>query len=207
MATARRPALHKPVARAKARGAVPGRNLRLAGVGSEAVERATGKGWDEWLKVLDRAGAKSMPHKEIALLLSRKCGVPDWWSQMVTVGYEQARGLRDVYQHADGFAANATRTYEVSVDNLFVAWNDPKARARWLPRAPLELRRAVSGKSLRMTWKTGDSRVLVNFLAKGSGRSQVQVEHGKLPSAAAVTRQKAFWSEALGRLKAVLEEE
>jgi uncharacterized protein YndB with AHSA1/START domain len=207
MAGARKPALHKPVARPKARGAVPGRNLRLAGVGSEAVERATGKGWDEWLKVLDRAGAKSMPHKEIALLLSRKCGVPDWWSQMVTVGYEQARGLRDVYQHADGFAANATRTYEVSVDNLFVAWNDPKARARWLPRAPLELRRAVRGKSLRMTWKTGDSRVLVNFLAKGNGRSQVQVEHGKLPSAAAVTRQKAFWSEALGRLKAVLEDE
>ena len=115
--------------------------------------------------------------------------------------------MRDVYQHADGYAANASRTYEVSVDNLFVAWNDPKARARWLPRAPLELRRAVSGKSLRMTWKTGDSRVLVNFLPKGSGRSQVQVEHGKLPSAAAVTRQKAFWSEALGRLKAVLEEE
>jgi uncharacterized protein YndB with AHSA1/START domain len=208
MATSlRKPALRKPVARPRARPAASARNLRLAGVGSEAVERATGKGWDEWLKVLDRAGAKSMPHKEIALLLSRKCGVPDWWSQMVTVGYEQARGLRDVYQHADGYAANATRTYEVSVENLFTAWSDPKARARWLPRAPLELRRAVDGKSMRMTWTSGKSRVEVNFFAKGAAKSQVQVEHGKLPSARAVTRQKAYWSEALGRLKAVLEDE
>jgi len=62
----RKPALHKPAARPKARGTPPGRNLRLAGVGSEAVERATGKGWDEWLRVLDRAGAKTMTHKEIA---------------------------------------------------------------------------------------------------------------------------------------------
>ena len=207
MATATRKAtVRKPVARQKTRPAAAPRNLRLAGVGSEAVERATGKGWDEWLKVLDRAGAKSMPHKEIALLLSRKCGVPDWWSQMVTVGYEQARGLRDVYQHADGYAANATRTYEVSVENLFTAWSDPKTRARWLPRAPLELRRAVDGKSMRMTWTSGRTRVEVNFFAKGAGKSQVQVEHGKLPSSAAVTRQKAYWSDALGRLKTVLED-
>lgn len=182
-------------------------NLRLAGVTSEAVHRATGKTWDEWLRVLDRAGAKRMTHKGIALLLSRRCGVPDWWSQMVTVGYEQARGLRDVYQHADGYAANATRTYEVNVEQLFGAWNDPRVRAQWLPRAPVEVRRAVAPKSLRMAWTTGASRVEVNFFAKGAGRSQVQVEHGKLPSSSAVTRQKTYWSAALTRLKAVLEDE
>ena len=171
------------------------------------VKRATGRKRAEWFKLLDRFGAARREHREIADLLARKQGVPGWWAQMVTVGYEQARGLRDVYQHADGFAANASRTYEVSVESLFVAWNDPKARARWLPRAPLELRRAVNGKSMRLAWNPGGSRVLVSFVAKGAGRSQVQVEHGKLPSAAAVTRQKAYWSEALGRLKAVLEDE
>ena len=207
MVTTRKPALRRPVARPKARSLAAARNLRLAGVGSDAVQRATGKGWDEWLKVLDRAGAKSMPHKEIALLLSRKCGVPDWWCQMLTVGYEQARGLRDVYQHADGYAANATRTIDVSLDRLYAAWNDPKARARWLPKAPVEVRRAVEGKSMRMNWAPGSSRVVVNFSAKGAGKSQVQVEHGKLASTAAVTRQKAYWSDALGRLKVVLEDE
>jgi hypothetical protein len=183
------------------------KNLRLAGVGNDAVIRATGKGWDEWLRILDRAGAKRMTHKEIALLLSRKCGVPNWWSQMVTVGYEQARGLRDVYQHADGYAANTSRTFEVDVTRLFEAWSDTRTRARWLPKAPVEVRRAVEPKSIRMAWQTGGSRVEANFFSKGAGRSQVQVEHAKLPSSAAVTRQKTYWSDALARLKALLEEE
>jgi hypothetical protein len=183
------------------------RNLRLAGVGSDAVERATGKGWNEWLTMLDRLGARKMAHKEIALLLSRRCAVPDWWCQMVTLGYEQARGLRDVYQHADGYTANATRTIDVSVERLFDAWRDPRARARWLPRAPLEVRRTVDGKSMRMAWTTGGSRVLVNFSAKGAQKSAVQVEHGKLATASAVTRQKTYWTTALARLKALLEDE
>jgi hypothetical protein len=33
----------------------------------------------------------------------------------------------------------------------------------------------------------------------------VHVQHGKLPRAADVTRQKAFWSQTLERLKALLE--
>lgn len=203
----RKPPVRKAVAKPRVVRLAPNaKNLRLAGVGSEAVQRATGKSWDEWLKLLDRAGAKSMPHKEIALLLSRKCGVPDWWSQMVTVGYEQARGLRDVYQHADGYAANASRTFEVGIEHLFGAWSDPKSRARWLPKAPLEVRRAVAGKSMRMTWTVGGSRVDVNFFAKGAGKSQVQVEHACLASSAAVSRQKAYWSDALARLKAILDE-
>src|SRR6202163_3349304 len=108
------------------RAALAAKGLRLAGVGSDAVLRATGRAWDEWLKLLDRAGAKKMPHKDIAMMLSRKFEVPDWWSQMVTVGYEQARGLRSVNQNAAGFAANASRTLAVPVGRLYDAWNDPK---------------------------------------------------------------------------------
>jgi hypothetical protein len=183
------------------------RHARLAGVGSDAVLKATGKDWDQWLAILDRAGAKKMSHKDIALYLSRRCAVPNWWSQMVTVGYEQARGLRDVYQHADGYAANASRTIDVSLERLYGAWSDPRTRARWLPRAPLEVRRSIAGKSIRMAWKSGGSRVIVNFAGKGPAKSSVYVEHGKLASSAAVTRQKTYWAAALARLKAVLEDE
>src|SRR5438477_4460827 len=111
----RKKALAKPARPVARLVTMEPRSVRLAGVGSDAVMRATGKGWNEWLDLLDREGAKQMPHKDIALFLSRKCGVPNWWSQMVPVGYEQARGLRDVYQHADGYAANASRTFEVGV--------------------------------------------------------------------------------------------
>ncbi len=58
-------------------------------ISDEAVKKRTGKNWKEWFSVLNKAGAKKMEHKEIALLLSEKYHVSDWWSQMVTVQYEQ----------------------------------------------------------------------------------------------------------------------
>ena len=209
VAKSKRPATRKALAPARSRyGASPGvqpKAPRLAGVGSEAVMRATGRAWDEWLTVLDRAGARTMGHKDIALMLSRKFDVPDWWSQMVTVGYEQARGLRMPGEKGDGFAANASRTVGAELEKLYDAWSDPRMRARWLLDAPVEVRRTTDGRSIRMTWTVGESSVDVNFYRKGEAKSQVQVEHSKLRNATAAKRQKAFWSEALERLKAILE--
>ena len=203
---AKRPATLKAPVRARARKApVKATALRIAGVGSEAVLKATGRAWEEWLKVLDRAGAKSMQHKDIALMLSRKFSVPDWWSQMVSVGYEQARGLRKVGQKANGFSATASRTVGIPIERLFSAWSEPRTRMRWLPDAPLELRRSTDCKSMRLTWTVGGTDVDVNFVAKGPDRSMVAVEHGRLPNTAAATRQKAYWGAALDRLKAILE--
>lgn len=179
--------------------------LRLAGVGSEAVLRATGKAWEEWLAVLDRAGALAMPHRMIAQTLRGKFGIPDWWSQMLAVGYEQARGLRAPHQKADGFAASASRTINAALERVWAAWTDPKLRALWLPGAPIEVRRANDGKSMRITWTLGPSSVEVNFRADGPRKSRVQVEHGKLGDEESVIAQKAYWSEGLDRLKSWLE--
>lgn len=179
--------------------------LRLAGVGSEAVLRATGKAWEEWLRVLDRAGALAMPHRAIAETIHGKFGIPGWWSQMVAVGYEQARGLRAVHQKADGFAASASRTIHATLDRVYDAWADPKLRALWLPAAPIEVRRATDGKSLRITWTLGPSSVDVNFRSEGPRKSRVQVQHGRLEDEESVLAQKAYWSEGLGRLKTWLE--
>lgn len=208
--TVRKPAVRKAPAK-RSRGATAARaksaakELRFAGVGSDAVLRATGKAWDEWLKVLDRAGAKTMPHKDIALMLSRKFSVPDWWSQMVTVGYEQARGLREMYQKASGYSANASKTYAASVNEVFNAWNNPDLRTRWLFDAPVEVKRATDDKSMRMVWTVGDSSVVVGFMPKGPGKSQVSVEHSKLKDTAAVLQQKEFWKGALERLQSMFE--
>ena len=202
-AVPRKPAVRKRIA--ATRRPASAREPKLAGVGAAAVLRATGRAWNEWLTVLDRAGARGMRHKDIALLLSRKFGVPDWWGQMVTVGYEQARGLRAAGERADGFAATASRTVGATVARLYDAWRDPQARERWLLDAPVEVRRSSDGKSMRMTWNPGGSSVEVSFQARGPGRSQVAVQHGKLASAGAARAQKKFWAAALERLKAMLE--
>jgi len=206
-AGAARPAVRKAPARGRSGARAPARAkpTRLAGVGSEAVLKATGRAWDEWLRLLDRAGAKALGHKDIALMLSRKFSVPDWWSQMITVGYEQARGLRAVYQKADGYSAYASKTVGTQLARLYAAWSNPVQRARWLPDAPVEVSRSTDGKSIRMRWTQGGSRVDVGFYPKGAEKSMVAVEHGRLDDPKAVARQKAFWSAALARLKVVLE--
>jgi len=184
---------------------VPANIVRLAGVGSDAVMRATGKAWEEWLKVLDKAGAVKMPHKAIAEMVYDRFGIPGWWAQMVTVGYEQARGLRSMYEKADGFAANASKTFQANLERLYGAWHDPRLREVWLPGAPLDVRKSSDGKSMRITWTLGNSSVEVNFYAKGPEKSMVQVQHSKLSDAEAVAAQKAYWSSGLERLKGWLE--
>lgn len=209
---ARNTAAKKPVARRAERKAprgalarASGEALRLAGVGSDAVAKATGRAWDRWLAVLDKAGAAALPHKAIAAMLAERFRVPPWWSQMVAVGYEQARGLRKPHQKADGFSASASRTVAAGLDRLYGAWADPAMRALWLGHAPLEVKRSTDGKSMRIAWKAGGSRVDVNFYPAGAGRSRVQVEHGRLADQEARAAQKSFWADALDRLKAMLE--
>jgi hypothetical protein len=121
------------------------------------------------------------------------------------VGYEQARGLRAAHQKADGFSAYASKTVGAQVARLYAAWSDPVLRARWLPGAPLEVSRSTDGKSIRMRWTQGGSRVDVGFYSKGADKSVVALEHGRLADPRAVAAQKAFWSDALARLKVLLE--
>lgn len=175
----------------------------LAGVSTAAVAKATGHGWNYWLKALDKAGASKLPHKEIAQVLYDRLGLrKNWWVQMVTVGYEQARGLRKPNQNALGFAASVSRTVSVPISALFAAWEDSR-RGEWLPDA-IEVRRQTKNKSMRITWPDG-SGVHVNFYAKGGDQAVVSVEHEKLPDERAVQAVKQLWGTTLDRLKATLE--
>ena len=170
----------------------------------EAVESKTGKTWSRWFKHLDAAGAKKMTHQEIAAHLSEKHGVRPWWTQMVAVTYEQARGLRDKHEKPGGFEISVSRTIEAPVSKTFKAWTVEKTRKQWLP-AKLEIRKATTNKSLRITWEDGKSSLSVAFYPKGADKSQVVAQHGKLSDAKSAAKMKKFWAEALDRLKALIE--
>jgi uncharacterized protein YndB with AHSA1/START domain len=173
-------------------------------IGDAAVAAKTGRTWAQWFRVLDRGGARKMTHREIVALV-RQHGAGDWWGQMITVGYEQERGMRQKHQRPDGFQISASRTMAVPKGRLYDAWVDPVVRARWMPRASFTIRTATAGRSLRLTWDAKDSRVEVMFYAKGAGKSQVTVQHGRLPTAAAGERMKSWWKGRLGTLKELLE--
>lgn len=165
----------------------------------ESVQKATRRGWQEWFTLLDGAGAHEWKHAEMARWLKGEQGASAWWSQMVTVEYERARGLRQVHEKADGFAASASKTLPIAVEELHGWWAEAGRRRRWLAAKGMTVRKATAPKSVRMTWSDGSS-VNATFFAKGEGKSQVTVDHEKLADAAAVARVKAEWKVALGRL-------
>ncbi len=180
-------------------------NAQQAKIGDTALKAKTGKTWAEWFKILDAAGARQMGHREIADYLYKKQGVPGWWAQMVTVGYKQARGIREKHQKPDGYEVSANKTLAVPLAKLFLAWENQKLRGRWLKDAGFEVRKATKNKSMRVTWVDGKTSLDVNFYSKGDGKSLVAVQHGKLPDSKAAAHMKSYWSAQLDHLKTAIE--
>jgi Activator of Hsp90 ATPase homolog 1-like protein len=178
---------------------------KTAGISDHAVQTKTGKTWAEWCAVLDKAGAAKWPHKQIAAYLHEELGVSGWWSQMVTVGYEQARGLREKHQVSGGFQISRSKTLAASVSAAFKAWQDTKQRKRWLADPDFTIRKATADRNIRATWIDGRTNVEVYFDPKGKDKCQVVVQHNKLPDAKAGERMKKYWCEQLDALKDVLE--
>ena len=171
----------------------------------EAVKAKTGKTWKQWFAILDKAGAKKMNHQEIAKYLNTEQGVGPWWQQMVTVTYEQARGLRKPHERPDGYHISVSRTVNVPIAKLYNAFANDKARKAWLAEDGLAVRKATANKSMRVTWNDVKTSLEINFYPKGEDKSQVVVQHSKLPNAKASATMKTYWTRALDRLRASLE--
>jgi hypothetical protein len=93
---------------------------------NNAASRRTGRTLQEWFAILDASGAINMKHKDIAHSLYQKYRVSAWCSQMITVAYEQVRGLRDKHQKSEGYAISVSKVVPGPVDILYNFWNDEK---------------------------------------------------------------------------------
>ena len=175
----------------------------LAGMSDDKVKAKTGRDWREWVATFDAFGAKDKPHREIAEY-AHSIGVPDWWAQTVTVGYERIRGLRAIGQRRGGsWETTKSKTIAVPVDKLFDAFANARTRKRWLGDVKLKVRSATKPKAMHITWDDKTS-VDIGFFPKGDAKSYVAVAHVKLPSKADADLKKQFWSEKLAALAALL---
>ena len=165
-----------------------------------AVRAKTGCAWDRWVWALDRVQGGRMAPSLDRRPRAREVRLSSWWAQTVTVGYERIKGLRAIGQRRDGgYEANKSRTFTLPLARLYRAVSEGRARERWLPDADLEVTSSTREKYLRARWPDGTS-VQFGFYAKGTGRSMLQVQHGRLPDQAAAARLKAFWAERLEAL-------
>ena len=59
---------------------------------------------------------------------------------------------------------------------------------------------------MRITWSDRTS-LEIGFTSKGPGKSQVALQHGKLPDRDSAARMKQYWAERLDALEEVLASE
>lgn len=178
-----------------------------AGVSDKAVVEATGLSWAKWLQILDKAGARNWEHKKIAAWIDDNyTDIDGWWAQTVAVGYEQVRGLRERHQQSDGYSVSASKTMNVAVDRLYAAWSEPRLRGKWLPGEKFEITTATPNKSLRILWSDGKTRVEVYFYDKSQNKSQLAVQHRKLPDQKMTAQMRQYWKERLAALGELLQQ-
>lgn len=183
--------------KAPAKNAAPKRKSATAAMSDAAVKAKTGRTWEQWFTLLDKAGAAKMTHAAIAKLIATRHKIPGWWAQAVTVAYERARGMRKVNETLAGFRTGVSRTLDAGMDAAFDAWDNAKTRAAFL-KEKIDVSTRNPGKNLRFGWKMG--RVEVRFVVKGPKKTQVTVDHTGLKSKADASRLKAQWSETLNKL-------
>jgi hypothetical protein len=176
------------------------RNVNDPGMSDASVRRGSGKGWEEWLRILDAWGGTERSHREIAGFLYEQHGISGWWAQTVTVGYERARGMRAPHQQGGRYTVNVSKTVPVSADRLFDFFADAKKRRRWLEAGTLKVRTTQPGRSARFDFEDGSTRVYAWFVPKGGSKATMTLQHDLLPNADAVEEKRSFWKERLNGL-------
>ncbi|MGH8958863.1 MAG: hypothetical protein ACRDVK_09325 [Acidimicrobiia bacterium] len=166
----------------------------------ETIKASTGRGWDEWTKLLDSWSATTKGHTAIATHLRQEYGVDGWWSQSVTLGYERIKGLRLKYQGTDGtFTANKSKTIRADATMVRKMLLSEKDRRDLFPGFETELRSRPDANTLRIGVGGGVALIYLEPLA--DGRAKVTISHEKLESTEDVELWKKYWSEWLTALE------
>lgn len=174
-----------------------------------AIERATKRSWAEWVELLEKRGAATLGHAEIARItrefMPDDLKNPDWWAQGTAIAYEQHAGLRVPGQSSTGtFRVGASRTLPLDRDAAIDTWVAGPGRLAE------HLGHEVSGARTSRTEKrsfyrfnlAGAGRVEVSATpnAKDPAKVSLAVSHEGLPDAGAIEAWRAHWKAQLAEL-------
>ena len=172
----------------------------------EPIERATNMSWDEWMKFMDKIGAKDLDHASIAAKvlahLDGKIDSPGWWAQGVTVCYEQYIGRRLPGQRSDGtFQTSISKATDLSMHQLMDKWTIFAAKdTAVLGLIAGDVR--ASGSDKRLNWRTkakDGSSILVNSEPKKNDSAALIISLTGLASLEQSERARAGWADILDR--------
>lgn len=169
----------------------------------EAIQKNTGRGWDEWVALIDAGPGREAGHTAIAAWTRDEHGVGAWWAQSVTVGYERITGIRLPGEMPDGtFTVSRTRVLDLDAADFRAALLDGERRAELVPDVTTTLRSKATAKSLRFdATRAGDAVGIVAFaLDPVKDRTRLTVTHEKLPTPDDGEQWKQTWADWLASL-------
>ena len=175
----------------------------------KVVVPKTGKTMDEWFEVLDQKGAKRLSSHGIYDLILGIDGLKplgEWNCGLLSTSYQWDRGLRERGEKKDGFEISVSKTIAAPVAMLYAAWVDDGLRTKWLAEK-ITITKLTENKSVRVLWSDDSTRLSVDLYARGEGKSQMVVQHLKIPGSEMAAQMKEFWAERLNTLKGILESE
>jgi len=195
---------------------------QLGGTSSEAVAKATGKNWDEWVTLLDKAGMKTKEHAGVVKWLEDKQQVESgWWAQNITVAYEIHHGKRVLGETKESsFQVGVQKNLDIGAEDAWKFLISQKGLKIWLgdiddftPFAGYdyrtkegisgEVRTIDKGKKLRLTWKLPEWRnnsTLQIYLLPAGGKTSIRFHQEKLADAAQRTVMAEHWQSVLDKL-------
>jgi len=184
------------------------------------VLKGTGKNWDQWMKLLDQAGAGYWNHQEIVAHLKRKHRLTAWWQQGVTLGYEYHKGRRIEGMSLKGtFSLTATKTLPLPQAQVWKLLVSSKGQVHWLkPLSPLKIATKASFECdggifgqvrtfkaplrLRITWQETEwpkpSTVQIHVVSHRKDKSVLVITHEGLKDGRLRTELRAHWKKTLG---------
>jgi uncharacterized protein YndB with AHSA1/START domain len=191
-------------------------------VSSQSLHKHTRRTWDQWIAVLDRAGARDKTHQQIVALLKGRHKLTPWWQQIVAIGYGIHTGKRlEGQNQKGGYSTTATKTFRIGAKAAWELMLSPKGLALWLnPLDGLELksgsvyevaegaygqvRTLQPGKRIRLSWQEAHwprtSFVQMHILPRPNEKSMAVISHDTLATAEIKAVLKERWRKALDRL-------
>jgi uncharacterized protein YndB with AHSA1/START domain len=186
----------------------------------------TGKTMAGWFKLMDAHGGLAKGRRELGNgLLQEQNKLDTWWATTLNIEYEASKGAKEKDGRPKGYMICATKNIDATPDACYAAFRDAAALDRWLgPKHQFELKEGAElrntdgnratvrkfnpGKAIKLDWTQPDAApgtpVEVKFQPIGA-KTTVMVAHDRLQTRAEADGMRRAWSEALARLKTVVE--
>lgn len=170
----------------------------------EAIEKATGKTWAQWLTFLEGLNARKLSHTEIAQKVSEKGGVSGWWAQSITVAYEQHIKRRKPGQRSNGkYQVTVSKTVDGSMDEALKKWLAVTKEHTQFSEVPITKTPTTSKSDKFRYWHCGlsdGSRLSMSIYEKAGGKAVIGLGHENLGSIEQTERWRAYWKSLLNKL-------